>query len=64
MISTSHNIVNLLTITLLCQIHVAHVDGLVQERWNSIANALELHLSCTKPPILWEQLVLFAVTNI
>ena len=24
-------------------------DGLVQERRNSIANALELHLSCTKP---------------
>ena len=24
------------------------VDGLVQERRNSIANALELHLSCTK----------------
>ena len=26
-------------------------DGLVQERRNSIANALELRLSCTKPPI-------------
>ena len=26
-----------------------YVDGLVQERCNSIANALELHLSCTKP---------------
>ena len=25
------------------------VDGLVQERHNSIANALELHLSCTNP---------------
>ena len=25
-------------------------DGLVQERRNSIANALELHLSCTIPP--------------
>ena len=24
-----------------------HIDGLVQERCNSIANALELHLSCT-----------------
>ena len=24
-------------------------DGLVQERRNSIANALELHLSCTNP---------------
>ena len=26
-----------------------HVDGLMQERRNSIAIALELHLSCTKP---------------
>ena len=25
------------------------VDGKVQERQNSIANALELHLSCTNP---------------
>ena len=25
------------------------VDGLVQERRNSIANALELHISCTNP---------------
>ena len=29
----------------------AHIDGLVQERCNSIANALELRLSCTKPTI-------------
>ena len=28
-----------------------NVDGLMQERSNSIANALELHLSCTNPPI-------------
>ena len=27
----------------------SHVDGLVQERHNSIANAMELHLSCTNP---------------
>ena len=27
----------------------AYIDGLVQERRNSIANALELHLSCTNP---------------
>ena len=27
-------------------------DGLVQERHNSIANALELHLSCTNPSFL------------
>ena len=26
-----------------------HFDGLVQEWHNSIANALELHLSCTNP---------------
>ena len=29
-----------------------HIDGLVQERCNSIANALELHLSCTNLLIL------------
>ena len=28
-----------------------HFDGLVQERRISIANALELHLSCTNPLI-------------
>ena len=28
-----------------------HFDGLVQERHNSIANALELRLSCTNPSI-------------
>ena len=28
-----------------------HIDGSVQERRNSIANALELHLSCTNPSI-------------
>ena len=28
-----------------------YIDGLVQERCNSIANALELRLSCTKPSI-------------
>ena len=26
-----------------------HIDGLMQERRNSIANALELRLSCTNP---------------
>ena len=30
---------------------VHHFDGLVQERRNSIANALELRLSCTNPSI-------------
>ena len=29
--------------------HVAYIDGLMQERRNSIANALELRLSCTNP---------------
>ena len=29
-----------------------YTDGLVQKRRNSIANTLELHLSCTKPLIL------------
>ena len=28
-----------------------HIDGLVQERRNSIANAMELRLSCTKQSI-------------
>ena len=28
-----------------------HLDGLVQDCSNSSANALELLLSCTKPPI-------------
>ena len=35
--------------TSLCQ--WCHIDGLMQERRNSIANALELHLSCTNPSI-------------
>ena len=30
---------------------MTHIDRLVQERRNSIANALELRLSCTNPPI-------------
>ena len=29
-----------------------YIDGLGQETRNSIANALELHVSCTKPSIL------------
>ena len=28
-----------------------HVDGLMQERCNSIAKALELYLSCTNPSL-------------
>ena len=30
---------------------VTHIDWLMQERRNSIANALELHLSCTNPSV-------------
>ena len=33
------------------EFEVQHINGLVQERRNSIANALELHLSCTNPSI-------------
>ena len=29
------------------------IDGLVRERHNTIANVLELHLSCTSPSKLW-----------
>ena len=41
---------------------LAYVDGLVQKRRNSIANALELRLSCTNPSVfnkekgLWRDL--------
>ena len=31
------------------------MDGLVQERCNSIANALELRLSCTNPSKLYRE---------
>ena len=30
-----------------------NVDGLVQERYNSSASAMELRLSCTNPPKWW-----------
>ena len=33
-------------------LYVYHIDGLVQERRNSSALALELHLSCTNP-LIW-----------
>ena len=29
-----------------------HIDGLMQERYNSSAPAMELCLSCTNPPIV------------
>ena len=37
--------------TLLIRCYVNHIDGLVQERRNSIANVLELRLSWTNPSI-------------
>ena len=39
--------------SLICILHMTtcHIDGLVQERCNSIANAPELRLSCTNPSI-------------
>ena len=33
-------------------LYVEYIDGLVQEKRNSIANALELRLSCTNPSLL------------
>ena len=35
----------------ICRWVGAYVDGLVQERRNSIANAVELRLSCINPSI-------------
>ena len=35
-----------------------HIDGLMQERRNSIANALELRLSCNNPSILSELFIM------
>ena len=40
-----------------------HVDGLMQERRNSIANALELRLSCTNPSMfIWVQIMACGLT--
>ena len=39
---------------------VYYIDGLVQEKRNSIANALELHLSFTNPSI-WNLYMVFRV---
>ena len=41
----------------LYEVDLYHIDGLVQERCNSIANTLELHLSCTKT-LIWCQPIL------
>ena len=37
--------------TYLSRISVVYIDGLVQERRNSIANAMELRLFCINPSI-------------
>ena len=42
---------------------LAHIDGLVQERRNSIANALKLRLSCINPSIWDINLVIFEPTD-
>ena len=34
-----------------------HINGLVQERRNSIANAMELRLSCTNPSISYWKVI-------
>ena len=36
-------------LAICCQLLHLHIGGLVQERRNSIANTLELHLSCANP---------------
>ena len=46
---TSWNFLKFVRLNILVQ---GYVDGLVQERRNSIANALELCLSCTNPSVL------------
>ena len=38
-------------------LHIAHIDGLVQERRNSSALAMELCLSYTKPSISYWHIV-------
>ena len=50
---SSHSIyAALMSLEQLCPCHHdIHIDGLVQERCNSIANAMELHLSCINPSI-------------
>ena len=46
-----HSRLILMTILVGCVFTCVHIDGLVQDCSNSIANALELLQSCTKPPI-------------
>ena len=49
--TTKHNTVWYMCIFLrmFCTVFYVYLDGLVPERRNSIANALELRLSCTNP---------------
>ena len=49
---------NIVIITILIQLRT-HFDGLVHERRNSIANALESRLSCTNPSISYHEAVRF-----
>ena len=42
-----------MTLLLFGSANQYNIDRLLQERRNSIANALELHLSCTNPLIWW-----------
>ena len=48
--------VNACSIRIYCIIVKVHVDGLVQASSNSIANALELLHSCTKPSICFRKI--------
>ena len=45
--------VNIGFVFIICNLghYICYIDGLVQEKRNSIANALELRLSCTNPSI-------------
>ena len=51
---------------LICISAYLYIDGLVQERRNSIANALELHLSCTNPSYWYHNILImnFILTKI
>ena len=65
---TSHNdalfiYANLMYSGVLCSLkNKAHIDGLVQNFSNSIANALELLQSCTKPTILYQSILFIRVS--
>ena len=38
---------------MMIQFYDTYINGLVQDSSNSIANALELQQSCTKPYVSW-----------